>query len=317
MMKKITISSIAIIISIFTIASANQDVPLPIMPVAEFDKIKQMARKETTQSLARYPLQKTRVQPAIEEKSKLEPLEIEVKMGVNTLLPISRGHMNRIITPFSEPVIDTVSEASITTKGNVILVATNSDDGIALFVRQKGMQSSIPLFLKPQSGPPIEVTLKLQGVQAPIRSTLAKRWEESNEYQSSLLEVFEAIMRGDMPLGYTYHDSVDNAQSLMCRLENFEIVAVSRISGFHYDVVVQTIRNIGNKSFEIVEGACKHMDDGLRAVGTFPNQVVEPNGRTELVLAYEVREPAQNKLHRQSLRAGAMNEGNLVETVND
>src|SRR5699024_1112142 len=46
--------------------------------------------------------------------------------GVNQIIPIAKSHLNRIITPFADPVIHTTSTAQISTKGSILYVATTS-----------------------------------------------------------------------------------------------------------------------------------------------------------------------------------------------
>lgn len=80
--------------------------------------------------------------------------DVVVASGTNTLIPISRSQINRLVTPFDSPNIQTVSQAEISTSGNVIYVTTQDDQPVTMFVTPEDDESvAISLTLLPQSIP--------------------------------------------------------------------------------------------------------------------------------------------------------------------
>ena len=57
---------------------------------------------------------------------------IQVAPGVNEIIPVAVGHLNRIVTPFDKPHVRTVSQATTQIEGNVLYVATPDEIPVAL-----------------------------------------------------------------------------------------------------------------------------------------------------------------------------------------
>jgi hypothetical protein len=44
----------------------------------------------------------------------------------NELIPIAVGHLNRLVTPFDNPMVTTTSQATTSSKGKIVCVATTA-----------------------------------------------------------------------------------------------------------------------------------------------------------------------------------------------
>ena len=89
---------------------------------------------------------------------------------------MSRGHMNRIVTPFPEFDLWTESDEEIQTSGPVFYVSPASDRPISLFITPTGREDlAISLTLVPSAVPPTMITLKLENRAVNGRSTRSFR----------------------------------------------------------------------------------------------------------------------------------------------
>src|SRR5699024_2737518 len=76
---------------------------------------------------------------------------IFVEFGINQIVPVAQNHLNRFVTPFSEPVVVTGSKADYEIKENVIYVGTDDNKPVTMFITERGSQSAaISLTLVPQ-----------------------------------------------------------------------------------------------------------------------------------------------------------------------
>ena len=100
----ITPSLIAISLSGVLLSQASYaDVELPIVPASV---MKQSAT-------ANPPVQTNTVSTDV-------PTTLLMTPGVNELIPVALGHLNRIVTPFESPQVRTTSDAQTQIKGNVV-----------------------------------------------------------------------------------------------------------------------------------------------------------------------------------------------------
>lgn len=106
-----TPSLIAISLSGVLLSQASYaDVELPIVPASV---MKQSAT-------ANPPVQTNPVSTDV-------PTMLLMTPGVNELIPVALGHLNRIVTPFESPQVRTTSDAQTQIKGNVVYVATDKE----------------------------------------------------------------------------------------------------------------------------------------------------------------------------------------------
>ena len=95
-----------------------------------------------------------------ESATSIGPQHIAVKPGINELMPIAVGHLNRLVTPFEHPVVTTTSQATTSTKGKIVYVATADETPVTLYITPGDNQDiALSLTLIPKRIPAREIHL--------------------------------------------------------------------------------------------------------------------------------------------------------------
>ena len=185
---------------------------LPVMSVSSLQAAERAAASETAVAT---------VSPVVEDETAVASAQandsgsrvITIKPGINEIIPISVGHPNRVVTPFSNPVIRTTSNSNFDVDGSTFYV-TSADEGqpVTAFVTEKGSSDvAISLTFVPKRIPPVEVKLRLDEQDFPGwrgSNVVARRWEESHPYLTTIREVLRTVATGAMPQGYTLHNTI-------------------------------------------------------------------------------------------------------------
>ncbi|WP_256657394.1 type-F conjugative transfer system secretin TraK [Pseudomonas sp. 2FE] len=239
--------------------------------------------------------------------------DVVVTNGTNTLIPISRGQINRIVTPFDNPHIQTVSKAEISTSGNVIYVTTETDQPVTMFVTPEDDESvALSLTLLPQSVPPIQANLVLaknvQGLSGgmPITQTAnysgqARKWERSQPYMDTLRSLMRDMAMGNLPRGYSFGELTSGAKIPACAQPSisFDFSKSQLIEGHDFRVFVATAENISSRTVEFDHGACTHPHRA--AASAWPDEVLEPGQKTEVFVVTRVPTEVPQSATRPSL----------------
>lgn len=206
--------------------------------------------------------------------------------GVNEIVPVAVSHLNRIVTPFAEPAINTTSNATVNIEDNVVYVATNEENPVTLFITQKGSQArALSLTLVPRRIPPRELFLELEGgasQAALIGNPRAERWETSQPYIDTLRGVMRSLALGDIPQGYTLHDTNSQQRLPSCQQPgfNFRFAGGQTMVGHRLTVSIGVATNVSGQPLEFKEQSCGDWD--VAAVAAWPRNVLSPNERTEI-----------------------------------
>ena len=90
---------------------------------------------------------------------------VRVAPGRNVVLVIAGNNLNRILTPFQHPVVNTVSNAKLKVDGSILYVSLGLEDGATtLFITEDGEpEQALSVTLMPQQVPPREIRLALEG----------------------------------------------------------------------------------------------------------------------------------------------------------
>jgi conjugal transfer pilus assembly protein TraK len=62
------------------------------------------------------PVDASILKAANQQATLVAPQQLQVTPGINELIPIAVGHLNRLVTPFDNPVVTTTSQATTSTK---------------------------------------------------------------------------------------------------------------------------------------------------------------------------------------------------------
>lgn len=253
-----------------------------------------------------------------------EPVEtrqdVIVTNGTNTLIPISRGQINRIVTPFESPEIQTVSDAIIQTRDNVVYVTTTEDQPVTMFITPGDDEGvAISLTLLPQGIPPIQANLLFtqavagsaanagQGA-APAQLTgaigysgQAKRWERSQPFMDTLRDMMRSLALGNLPQGYSFAELQSGTGIPSCYQPgvNYDFEKAQYILGHDFRIFIAVAENTSGQHVEINHAACTHPHRA--AVAAWPNEILEPGQKTEVFMVTRVPQVKPNTSTRPSL----------------
>lgn len=244
--------------------------------------------------------------------------DVVVNNGTNTLIPISRGQINRIVTPFESPTIQTVSTAEISTRDNVVYVTTTEDQPVTMFITPEDDEGvAISLTLLPQSIPPIQANLlysqavagtsaaagtqgaMVSGGQA--YSGQAKRWERSQPFMDTLRSIMRELALGNLPRGYSFAELQSGASVPDCLQTgvSYDFSHAQYILGHDFRIYIAVAENGSAQHVEINHGACTHPNRA--AVALWPHEILEPGQKTEVFIVTRVPQVNANTSTRPSL----------------
>lgn len=239
--------------------------------------------------------------------------DVVVSSGTNTLIPISRGQMNRIVTPFDVPKVQTVSTADISVSGNVLYVTTSEDKPVTMYVTPDDDETvAISLTLLPQGVPPIQANLILaknvQGLASglPVTSSTnysgqARKWERSQPYMDTLRSLMREMALGKLPRGYSFGALTNGNKIPACAQPSlsFDFSKSQLIEGHDFKVFVATAENVSAKTVEFDHASCTHPQRA--AVSAWPDEVLEPGQKTEVFVITRVPTEVPQSSTRPSL----------------
>lgn len=228
--------------------------------------------------------------------------EIVVAPNSTELVRISRGYLNRIITPFENPKLLTTNAVEVKEQGASIFLATSSDKPVGVFILSNDPADTrgISLTLVPARIPPRTITLKWPDDSAGfVPASLngkAKRWEESAPYEDKLFELVVAVARGEVPNGYTFGQPTEQ---LACSLPGVSFITGQKLTGSHFSVFVLKATNTGRGTLELLSNAGCNIP-GLMLVAPWPRAYIEAGQSTEVFVA--VNNETFNGAKRSSIR---------------
>jgi conjugal transfer pilus assembly protein TraK len=241
----------------------------------------------------------------------LGPRNLDVTPGTTVLVEIAIGHLNRIVTPFADPVVHTVSNASTQVDGSVVYVATDTEEPVALYIGDgQGSTLALALTLAPRYVPPREVRLSVPGYQgkragnatAPraavepvaVMPMLANASDRDGDgdgpsYVSDLVEQLRALAQGRMPAGFRIA-KVSGGAKLRCA-EGLKVRHSERAQGPASDLVKARVANTAAHPITLEHDTCRPDTATVAAMGAWPRRVLSPGEETEvfLVLARDTR----------------------------
>jgi conjugal transfer pilus assembly protein TraK len=298
---KITCRHFALLLIISTPLSAeelaNNVLPpanhaLQSMPVTELST---NASSDLSGTQVELPPVDARVLKAAEQQvTSVAPQQIQIKPGINELMPIAVGHLNRLVTPFDNPVVTTTSQASTSTKGKIVYVATVDETPVTLYITPGDNQDiALSLTLIPKRIPAREIHLSLDKdsyklltkLQQQTKTTSsAKSADQQQEYISHLKKTFRDLGLQKTPSGFSLRDP-SHAENIHCLQDHVQIKTGQVLEGQEMLILVGIARNTGSASIEFDERACATSKDEVLAVAAWPKVVLGANESTEVYVA--------------------------------
>ena len=235
----------------------------------------------------------------------LGPRNLTVTPGTTVLVEIAIGHLNRIVTPFADPVVHTVSNASTQVDGSVVYVATDTEEPVALYIGDgQGSTLALALTLAPRYVPPREVRLTVPGYQGTwtgntpraavepvaVMPMLANASERDGDgdgdgpaYVSDLVEQLRALAQGRMPAGFRIAKSAGGTK-LRCA-EGLKVRSGERAQGPASDLLKARVANTGAQAITLEHDTCRpDAAATVSAMAAWPRRVLAPGEETEVFL---------------------------------
>jgi conjugal transfer pilus assembly protein TraK len=239
------------------------------------------------------------------------PAEIVAKPGHNYVFAIAKDHLNRLVTPFADPMIKTMSSESITTdKGIVYVAATQSSAPIAMFVYDRqDPETALSLTLVPMAMPPVATRISIEGYAAaerfgtPRAVEAAQATESNSDYVSTLSSIMSEIALGRLPDGYGLMP-VNGYPALMpeCLWSGVNVTPRQVLSGSSYTVFVALVESEQPREVELPESACD--EPQVRAVSLWPDNTLGPGEKAELYVVVSAEQEVAPESQRPSLIGG-------------
>ncbi len=238
------------------------------------------------------------------------PQHIAVKPGINELMPIAVGHLNRLVTPFEHPVVTTTSQATTSTKGKIVYVATADETPVTLYITPGDNQDiALSLTLIPKRIPAREIHLDLdkdsyqllnQWQHADSASRSSSPQEQA--YISQLKTLFRDLGLQKTPAGYSLREPKPQEQ-IRCLQDRVQIKTGQVLESQDRLILVGLAKNTGSEMLELDERSCATTQQDVLAVSVWPNVVLKPQEATELYVVVRQSPEASSSL-RPSLLSG-------------
>jgi len=233
---------------------------------------------------------------------------LRVSPGVNEIIPVAQGHLNRIITPFDSPKVRTVSVATTQIEGNVVYVAPADENPVTLYVTPGDNEElALSLTLAPRRIPPREIRLTLDAEQYRKLGSLQSGQERpsaasgrlSQDYVAELKQTFRALALMRTPRGYSLRAPLAG-EVLRCTQPGLVTTIGQTLEGRDLLVMVGTAKNSGLVPLELDERSCAFESQETVAVAAWPKVWLEPGEMSELYIAVR-RTPDAETTARPSL----------------
>lgn len=291
-----------------TMNAPQESHPTPEQTLAPAATAAQVSEAERSAALLRLIEEGLPKVGASAPKVEPPPAQMTVEPGKSVRIPIALGVLNRIQTPFPDPVAKHGEGISVERDGAVLYVASNNTTPEALFINQRGDEShALVLTVAPASGlDPVSITLHMPGYE-PSRPTASAQqagtFESAQPYVDTIKALFKELANGHIPQGYGL-TAVKGSTPWMplCRMPGVSIQAKQVLEGAGVVAVVARAVNAGIDTTELNEAACAA--PGVLAVAAWPSARLEPGQETELYVAVRRPTDAGASPRPSTLRAG-------------
>lgn len=245
------------------------------------------------------------------------PQTLKIVPGVNEIIPVAVGHLNRIVTPFDTPHVRTVSQATTQIEGNVLYIATPDETPVTLYITPGDTEDvALSLTLAPRRIPPREIRLTLdaaqykklgalQGATGANGASGGNGGQASNapkDYIADLKTTFRALALMRTPRGYGLREP-SAGENIRCTQPGLQTRTGQALEGREMVLLVGVARNAGGSSLEFDERSCADERGEVLAVAAWPKLMLEPGDTTELYVAVR-RKREEDTMARPSLLIG-------------
>lgn len=252
---------------------------------------------------------------------------IKVSLGDNVIIPISRNHVNRLVTPFAHAQVISTSLSGgnktdcgeLCVRGQVVYVSTDKAEPVTAFISERDHEDiAISVTMIPRNIPPREVRFSLPeevndvlkksgsfaGVMGRVSSagTLkAEAWETSQPFVDVLRDGFRLIALGQVPQGYSLRSLKDSEEVPVCQHPGLKVSFKDGqvLEGANLSFYVGVLENVSKDVVEFDESNCGGWR--IAAVSSWPLHVLKPGQKTEVYFAVKADEQPEQEVQRTPL----------------
>ena len=234
--------------------------------------------------------------------AKYDRRRITVEPGVNTIVRVAEGHLNRIVTPFQHPQVrTTATNATTQVSDSVVYVAPASSAPVTLYLTEKGDEmTAVSLTLVPRRVPPRSFEVDVQGHIPRAVSAKAEHWERASDYQQAITNVMRTLALGQIPPGYSMSRGA-KSEPPYCYQPGLKFEFMQSIQGHDFWVAVGRMSNVSAYRIEFEENACLY-ERRVAGVAAWPRIILQPGQQSEVyVVMRHVAETQDRAPERPSL----------------
>lgn len=225
-------------------------------------------------------------QPISLDEANLKQQTVQIDNDDTHVVPVSAANMNRISTPFRNPIVLVNGGAKYKVVGQDVYVVIESDQPIGVYIREDdNLANNSPvasLTLVPKAVPPQNISILLE-------NSMKERLTNPNskiasDYTDVIRQTLGMIAQRKLPDGY----SRSNVNSkTIARVGAVTVQPKVIYSGVEHNVYVYTARNVTGQHVELSEPSFWHK--GVRAVAFGEGKIkLAPNDTTEIMILADV-----------------------------
>lgn len=229
---------------------------------------------------------------------------LEVRPGVNTLIPVAVGHLNRILLPFENPKIRTVNTATTEIHGRVLYVAPADEAPFSLYVTEGESEDvAVSLTLAPGATAPREIRLRLLGSGTGARRSSSHKPSGSPlerpqvspvtgeaRYLSRIKQLIRSAANGQTPDGFTLR-TPEKPERIRCPQLPLNVSTGQVLDGGHVKILIGAVKNATPRPQELDEPVCRRTAPGTLAIAAWPRTHLAPGESTELYVLIQSAPP--------------------------
>lgn len=232
-------------------------------------------------------LSETRLPSLKGDEASLKPNVLHTKVGVNEVLRLSSSFLNRISTPFTDPVIVDISGSQSHIIGSEVFFLPKDGQPVGVYIFDKSNPAqTISLTLVPQGGIPGQnILVKVENFRAlgnlaltndPGAAGQAKP-NQGNDNEGMLSNLILGAINGKIP-GFTPVP----LEAGVAKIEDIEVIPDAVFQGYYLDVYRYQLHNVGVRNLAMNEGVFYR--EGIKAISFFPNDSLSPGTSTFVFL---------------------------------
>lgn len=225
-------------------------------------------------------------QPISLNEANLKQQTVQIDNDDTHVVPVSAANMNRISTPFRNPIVLVNGGAKYKVVGQDVYVVMESDQPIGVYIREDdNLANNSPvasLTLVPKAVPP-------QNISVVLENSMKERLTNPNskiasDYTDVIRQTLGTIAQRKLPDGYSRSNV--NGKTI-ARVGAVTLQPKVLYSGVEHNVYVYLARNVTGEYVELSEPSFWH--NGVRAVAFNDGKIrLAPNDTTEIMILADV-----------------------------